>query len=245
MIKKEYTLSDRTCFLYQDEAAKHLLIQPIDEHDLEGLDQEVEAIKELSDKSFSLVAFMIKDWNQELTPWGAPPVFGKAAIKREESELVQIPEREQSRPKVKAPFGDGAEKTLEFITNQLLPEVQYNNAHIILGGYSLAGLFALWAGYQTDLFEGIAAASPSVWYPQWIDFASENKPLAKSVYLSLGDKEEKAKNPVMAQVGNAIHKQHGLLMEQEVNTILEWNAGNHFVDSDKRMAKGFAWVMNK
>ena len=220
MTKKEYTLSDRTCFLYQNEAAKHLLIQPIDEHDLEGLDQEVETIKELSDKSFSLVAFMIKDWNQELTPWGAPPVFGKT------------------------PFGDGAEKTLEFITSQLLPEVQENIPHLILGGYSLAGLFALWAGYQTGKFEGIAAASPSVWYPKWIYYASENKPLAKSVYLSLGDKEEKAKNPVMAQVGNAIRKHHELLMEQEINTILEWNAGNHFVDSDKRMAKGFAWLLN-
>ena len=220
MTKKEYTLSDRTCFLYQNEAAKHLLIQPIDEHDLEGLDQEVETIKELSDKSFSLVAFMIKDWNQELTPWGAPPVFGKT------------------------PFGDGAEKTLEFITSQLLPEVQEDIPHLILGGYSLAGLFALWAGYQTDKFEGIAAASPSVWYPQWIGYASGNKPLAKSVYLSLGDKEEKAKNPVMAQVGNAIRKQHELLTEQEINTLLEWNAGNHFVDSDKRMAKGFAWLLN-
>ena len=220
MNRKEYTLSDRTCFLYQDEAAKHLLIQPIDEHDLEGLEQEVETIKELSDKPFSLVAFMIKDWNQELTPWAAPPVFGKT------------------------PFGDGAEKTLEFITSQLLPEVQKNIPHLILGGYSLAGLFALWAGYQTDKFEGIAAASPSVWYPKWIDYASENKPLAKSVYLSLGDKEEKAKNPVMAQVGNAIRKQHELLTEQEINTILEWNAGNHFVDSDKRIAKGFAWLLN-
>ena len=220
MTKKEYTLSDRTCFLYQDAEATHLLIQPIDEHDLEVLDQEVKAIKELSDKPFSLLAFMIKDWNQELTPWAAPPVFGKV------------------------PFGNGAGKTLGFITNQLQPEVQENIPHLILGGYSLAGLFALWAGYQTDRFEGIAAASPSVWYPQWIDYASENKPLAKSVYLSLGDKEEKAKNPVMAQVGNAIRKQHELLTEQKINTILEWNAGNHFVDSDKRMAKGFAWLIN-
>lgn len=220
MTKKEYTLSDRTCFLYQDAEATHLLIQPIDEHDLEVLDQEIEAIKELSDKPFSLAAFMIKDWNQELTPWAAPPVFGKV------------------------PFGNGAGKTLKFITSQLLPEVQENIPHLILGGYSLAGLFALWAGYQTDRFEGIAAASPSVWYPQWIDYASEKKPLAKSVYLSLGDKEEKAKNPVMAQVGNAIRKQHELLTEQKINTILEWNAGNHFVDSDKRMAKGFAWLIN-
>ena len=74
--------------------------------------------------------------------------------------------------------------------------------------------------------------------------SSEKRPLAKSIYLSLGDKEEKAKNPVMALVGNAIRKQHELLMEQEVNTILEWNIGNHFVDSEKRMAKGFAWLLN-
>ena len=59
MIKNEISIDGRLCFLYQDEAATHLLIQPIDEHDLELLDQEIEAIKKLSDKPFSLVAFMI------------------------------------------------------------------------------------------------------------------------------------------------------------------------------------------
>lgn len=220
-MKNEISIDGRLCFLYQDEAATHLLIQPIDEHDLELLDQEIEAIKKMSDKPFSLVAFMIKDWNQELTPWAAPAVFGKV------------------------PFGSGAEKTLEFITSRLLPEVQENIPHLILGGYSLAGLFALWVGYQTDKFDGIVAASPSVWFPKWIEYATDNKPLAKSIYLSLGDKEEKAKNPVMAQVGNAIRRQNELLTGQMGNTILEWNPGNHFVDSEKRTAKGFAWVMDK
>ena len=51
-------------------------------------------------------------------------------------------------------------------------------------------------------------------------------------------------NPVMAKVGNDICKQYELLTKQGVNTILEWNAGNHFVDSEKRMAKGFAWLLN-
>ena len=180
----------------------------------------VYGIKELSDKPFSLVAFMIKDWNQELTPWSVPPVFGKI------------------------PFGSGAEDTLKFITSQLLPIVQEGTAHVILGGYSLAGLFALWASYQTDKFERIVTASPSVWFPKWIEYAKDNKPLSKSIYLSLGDKEEKTKNPVMAQVGNAIRRQNELLKGQNVNTILEWNPGNHFIDSEKRTAKGFAWVMN-
>ena len=49
----------------------------------------------------------------------------------------------------------------------------------------------------------------------------------------------------MAQVGNAIRRQNELLTGQMDNTILEWNPGNHFVDSEKRTAKGFAWVMDK
>ena len=213
-------ISGRDCFLYNHPEADCLLIQPIDEHDLELLDSEAEMIKTLSDKPFSLVAFMIEDWNQELTPWSAPPVFGKT------------------------PFGCGATDTLGFITSQLLPAVQEGTPHVILGGYSLAGLFALWASYQTDKFEGVVAASPSVWFPKWIEYAKDNKPLAKAVYLSLGDKEEKAKNPVMAQVGNAIRKQHELLTSQIDKTTIEWNPGNHFVDSEKRTAKGFGWVMN-
>ena len=68
-------ISGRECHLYKDSNAELLLVQPIDEHDLEVLDMEVEIIKELSDKPFSLAAFMIKDWNQELTPWSAPPVL--------------------------------------------------------------------------------------------------------------------------------------------------------------------------
>lgn len=223
--RKQLTVSGKTCFLYHDAGATHLLIQPVDEHDLGSLDQEIDIIRNQAETSFSLVALLIEDWNQELTPWAAPAVFGKI------------------------PFGDGAGNTLKFITEQLLPSLTANGicearTRLLLGGYSLAGLFALWSSYQTNVFDGIAAASPSVWYLQWIDYSTEKKPFAKSIYLSLGDKEEKAKNPVMAQVGNVIRKQHELLIGQEVNTLLEWNAGNHFVDSEKRMAKGFAWLLN-
>ena len=34
---------------------------------------------------------------------------------------------------------------------------------------------------------------------KWMEYAKDNKPLATSVYLSLGDKEEKTKNPTMAK----------------------------------------------
>ena len=225
MNREPIIITDRTCFLHHDAEASHLLIQPVDEHDLELLEKEIEAIRSQTETPFSLVALLIKEWNQELTPWAAPPVFGKT------------------------PFGDGAKETLAFITNQLLPRLaeediyQREKMKLQLGGYSMAGLFALWSAYQLDVFNGIAAASPSVWYPRWIDYVEGKRPRCKSIFLCLGDKEERTKNPVMAQVGNAIRRQHELLSDQGICTTLEWNSGNHFVDSEKRMARGFSLLL--
>ncbi len=217
-------IGGHTCHIFQQQNAGHLLIQPVDEHDAQWLVKEVELIRTHTDEPFTLVAFQVADWNQDLTPWTAPPVFGKT------------------------PFGSGAPQTLDYILNQLLPTLQSRGIdapHNVLGGYSLAGLFALWAGYQTPTFRSIVAASPSVWYPEWITFASQTKIQAQSVYLSLGDKEEKTRNPLMAQVGNAIREQHTLLTASGINTLLEWNPGNHFMNPDQRMAKGFVWVYQK
>ena len=114
-----------------------------------------------------------------------------------------------------------------------------------IGGYSLAGLFALWAGYQTDRFDGIAAASPSVWFPYFTVYMQDNRIHADKIYLSLGDREEKTRNPVMSQVGNAIRKAHDLLTDSGADCVLEWNKGSHFKDPDLRTARAFAWLMNR
>ena len=215
---KQIEIAERQVWVHQaTERPEWVIIQPMDEHDQQGLDEEVAWLSSHSSATFTLVAFRISDWNVELSPWRAPAVFG-----RED-------------------FGEGASKTLCYVLDELVTRFKGNR--YCLGGYSLAGLFALWSGYQTDVFSSIVAASPSVWFPKWIEYATDHKPLAKSIYLSLGDKEEKTKNPVMAQVGNAIRRQHELLIGQIDNTILEWNRGSHFVDSEKRTAKGFAWVM--
>ncbi|MCR4965586.1 MAG: esterase [Bacteroidales bacterium] len=217
--KKTLHIDRRECFIYlTEEGADTLLVQPVDDHDLEGMDTELDAIQKSVTMPFQLVAVKVNDWQTELTPWKAPAVFGKV------------------------PFGDQAPEMLRFITDNLLPEMTFKQ--VVLGGYSLAGLFALWSSYNTDVFQGIAAASPSVWYPDWISYVGTHTPHANSIYLSLGDKEEKAKNPVMARVGECIRRQYELLTQQNVKTIFEWNEGNHFRDADLRMAKGFAWVMN-
>lgn len=84
--------------------------------------------------------------------------------------------------------------------------------------------------------------SPSTWFPNWDSFIKSNKMKASRTYLSLGDKEDKTHNKIMATVGDRIKMQYEKLNN---DCVLEWNSGNHFVDSDKRTAKGFAWLLNK
>ena len=201
-------------FCLENPEAKRVLIQPVDEHDLEFLESEVTIIKTLTDTDFYLIAVKVSDWNKELSPWRAPAVFGKED------------------------FGEGAGDFLK----ALLPLCSDSEKSYYIGGYSLAGLFALWASYQTDVFAAVAAASPSIWFPGFVDFMKEHEIRCKAVYLSLGDKEEKARNPVMASVGACIREASEVLKNKEVNTILEWNPGNHFKDADIRTARAFAWA---
>ena len=222
--KENFVIDNKSCIEYITDAAKYLLIQPVDGHDIEVLDNEVAEIQDNTDKQFSLIAFKIEDWNNELSPWEAPPAFGNKS------------------------FGSGSKDTLEFIENRLIPTVKekYNlndDIKCILGGYSLAGLFSLWSAYKSNTFSGIAAASPSVWFNGWEEFINNNTPLSNTIYLSLGDTEEKTKNKVMSAVGDNIIKQEKLLKNDNINTILEWNKGGHFSDSDLRVAKAFAWCI--
>ena len=77
----------------------------------------------------------------------------------------------------------------------------------------MAGLFALWAASQTNRFAGIVAASPSIWFPGFLEYLKRQKIQSDCIYLSLGDKEEKTRNSVMAQVGNCIQQAYAWLNE--------------------------------
>lgn len=202
-------------YTYGNPDADIVLIQMVDDHDLEGVESEVAEIRKLTNIDFCLIAIKVQNWNTDLSPWPAPALFGKDD------------------------FGNGAADTLKNV-------LQFTNDHsktYYIGGYSLAALFALWAGYQTDVFKGVAAASPSVWFPGFVDYMKENSIHTGSVYLSLGDKEEKTRNSVMATVGDRIREACAVLNDKKVNTTLEWNQGNHFKDADIRTAKAFACVM--
>ena len=216
---------------YGDKSSNIVLIQPIDRHSLDTMDHELKLLesgvleKTGNDKrdyqasgldgvrNVMLAAFCVNDWNKDLSPWKAPAVFGKED------------------------FGDGAGRTLD----EILTYCTDTSKTYYIGGYSLAGLFSLWASYQTDIFKGVAAVSPSMWFPGFIDYMKENEIKCENIYLSLGNKEEKARNPVMATVGDCIREAERMLIEKKYNCILEWNEGNHFKDPEIRTSKGFAW----
>ena len=214
MMKESFVLDGRTVRLFGDETPEILFLQPADD----GETLPPESMRECG-VPFVHAAFEVKDWNRDLSPWEAPPVFGKNA------------------------FGGGAADTLAFLTERLLPELRVrlglrDDVRLCVGGYSLAGLFALWAASRTELFDAVAAASPSVWFPGWLDYCRENPIHAKNVYLSLGDREERTKNPVMARVGDCIREMEALLRSDHAVT-LEWNPGGHFQDPAGRTAKAF------
>ena len=216
-------IGNRPCRIYGEAHAEYLLLQMTGEHELQSMDHEVTAIAQ-SSRNFLLATVPVKSWNDELSPWEAPAVWGKES------------------------FVGNAADTLRFLTEQVMPTLKQQfelseNVKIILGGYSLAGLFALWASTQTALFSGVAAASPSVWFPGWMEFEQQHPIQAQRIYLSLGDREERTKNLTMAAVGDNIRALHRELVERGKNCTLEWNNGGHFKDADLRTARAFRWVM--
>lgn len=225
-MKSRITIENRDIFLYGNPDADFWIIRPIDEEYLNHIDLEIREISNLTgNQEFFFITVIISDWNSELSPWQAASVFGKEE------------------------FGDGAEDTLSFITDSLMPDINdkyngMNGKYCIIAGYSLAGLFALWSGFRTEAFSGIAAVSPSVWFPEFVGFTEKGDVKAENVYLSLGDREALTRNPVMGTVAECINEEYRILTEKNVNCVLEWNKGNHFKNVEMRMAKGIAWVIN-
>jgi len=221
---KEIMIQNRKCRIFAESKAEYILIHPTGQHEIDSLEAEYEMLKSRTERDFALVSFEVKNWNDELSPWKVKQAFG--------DEL----------------FGDGAANSLKFITDELIPSLQeYMNpdTKIILGGYSLAGLFCLWSAYQTDIFHAVAGCSPSVWIENWIEYANENTPLASNIYLSIGNKEHKTRNPMLRNVKNNIEKQYEILRNSVNNTVLEINSGNHFQDNTERLVKGFLWCIEQ
>lgn len=70
-------IQNRSCRVYGTVGAEYLLLQMVDEHDLAGMEREAEAIRRQTARPFLLVAVPVENWNDDLSPWSAPPAWGR------------------------------------------------------------------------------------------------------------------------------------------------------------------------
>ncbi|MCM1055086.1 MAG: alpha/beta hydrolase-fold protein [Bacteroides sp.] len=186
-----------------------------------------EALMETDCTEFNLVTVSGLEWNCDMTPWRAPSVF-----------------------KDDDPFTGGAEEYLRLLTREIIPAAE-NTVHGSvpwrgLAGYSLAGLFAVYSVYKTDIFSRTASVSGSLWFPGFLEYARSGKILAKpdKMYFSLGDRECRTSNPQLRTIQDNTEALRDFYRSLQIETELQMNKGDHYKNSAKRTAAGIAYLID-
>lgn len=188
----------------------------------------VKLLKEQEYFSFPLLCINNLDWQKDMCPWDSP-----ALINTEKD------------------FIGGADEYLSLLEKKIIPKaVEIHGeepSYYALAGYSLAGLFALYAGYRSSLFSRIASVSGSLWYPDFLSFAKEKKMLSKAerLYLSLGTEEAKTKHAVLSTIERKTRELVEHYQSSGYCVNFELNPGNHFCEVEQRIEKAIRWIMKE
>ena len=154
----------------------------------------------------------VADWGDELTPWPAPAL----------------------RPGEKD-FGGRADETLASLAAAL---DKAPGPHAICG-YSLGGLFALYAFVREPRLAACACLSGSVWYEGWVDWLRENAPdcAGRYAYFSVGKKEKRAGLP-FRHVEEDLAACAEILRARGCKVDVALGPGSHMQHVTERLAAG-------
>lgn len=189
--------------------------------------QIIENVKLLTEKDFSLLIIYDFDWNNNLSPYKATSIFKGASD-----------------------FKGEAKDFLDSVILKLISEVTTKEnirpIYNALVGYSMAGLFAVYALFKTDAFLKAGSVSGSLWYPNFIDFIKNSEVLhsISTFYMSLGDKEKKTKNQMMSQVETNSLIIFDRISSKILHSKFEFNKGNHFQDETFRVARCIVYLLS-
>ena len=211
---------NRNYTILGDLKASTFLIYLVDESNPEDYEQIYQKIS--NEYQLCMISVSIHDWQGELSPWPAPAIFGKHDFAGNAAKFLA---------------------ELEGFWKWFKDEYNIESNQVYLCGYSLAGLFTLWASTHTNIFQKIAAVSPSVWFLNFVQYMQQNPIQTREVYMSLGDKEANAKNKVMATVKACFDAVIQNLQKQDIQLTYEYNPGNHFQDVELRMTKGIRQLL--
>ena len=187
-----------------------------------------EAARAANYPQFTLVAISDLDWNHDMVPWDSPSAFKNAK-----------------------PCTGGADDYLRLPTEEIIPTAERKIAGVPrwrgIAGYSLAGLFALYAIYQTDVFSRVGCMSGSLWFPGFKEYIFSHEPKRRPdcIYFSLGDKEAKTRNPVLKTVQENTEEIRAFYQSKGIDTEFQLNAGNHFAHGIEWTAAGIQWLLSR
>lgn len=179
-------------------------------------------------RTFSLVTVSDLDWNRDLAPWDSPPAFKKGET-----------------------FTGGADEYLRLLVEEIIPRAENDlpgpPAWRGIAGYSLGGLFALYAIYRTDVFSRVGSVSGSLWFPGLREYVLSHEPKRRPdcVYFSLGDKECRTRNPVLKDVREDTEAICTHYRAMGSDTVFQVNPGNHFDHPAERTAAGIGWLLGR
>lgn len=187
-----------------------------------------EVLHERGCSDFTLVAISGLNWDHDMAPWDIPPISEKDT-----------------------PCTGGADEYLRLLLEEIIPkaEEQIRGRALWRGiaGYSLAGLFAVYSLYQTEIFSRAASMSGSLWFPGFAEyiFSHEMKQKPKHLYFSLGDAECRTKNPYLKVVQEQTEKIERFYRAGGIDTCFKLNPGNHFKNGIERTAAGITWLLER
>ena len=177
---------------------------------------------------FTLVAIKDLEWDHDMAPWDIPPIM-----------------------KGDTPCTGGADDFLKYLLEEVMPEAEKQVPGTPLwrglAGYSLAGLFAMYAMYKTDTFDRIASMSGSLWFPDFKQYVFAHEPVRKPdhLYLSLGDKEAKTRNRFLCVVQENTEAIADYMTQQGIHNTFVLNPGNHYLHAVERSAAGLQWLLEQ
>ena len=190
-------------------------------------DQIAQLLRQTQAPSCSLVTISNLSWDDDMTPWDCPPLSADDN-----------------------PCHGKADEYLEWMLSELVPAtdryLSEKPCYRALAGYSLAGLFSVYALYRTGAFDRAASMSGSLWYPDFLEYTRAHKMVRQPscLYFSLGDRECRTSHPLLKTVQERTEALARDCAAAGIETVFELNPGNHFQKATRRTVNGLAWMLS-
>ena len=171
----------------------------------------------------TIVKVPVANWNDSLTPWPAPGLY-------------------RGDPD----FGGNGAQTLDWLCESAIPAIERAaNLHPkerTICGYSLGGLFALYAFAHRELFDACACLSGSLWYEGWVEHLRELEldGAGRFAFFSIGAKEKRAALETLRRVQDNMQECVDILRERGCTVEFSIGAGNHMSHVQERFAAGIS-----